>query len=54
MIFTGSKYFAASDLHGETPHRKIGKTDVVELKEKDGTTKRKYIVYFNGVKNRWC
>jgi hypothetical protein len=45
----GSKYFSASDLHDETPRRKIRKVDVAELKEKDGSTKRKYIVYFDGV-----
>jgi hypothetical protein len=42
----GSKYLSASDLHGEQPRRKIGKVDVVELKEKDGTTKRKFVIYF--------
>ena len=45
----GNKYFSASDLHGETPHHRIGKVALVELKEKDGSTKRKYLVYFEGV-----
>jgi hypothetical protein len=45
----GSKYLTANDLHGETQRRKIGKVDVVELKEKDGSTKRKYVAYFEGV-----
>ena len=45
----GIKYFSASDLHGETPRRRIGKVALVELKEKDGSTKRKYLVYFEGV-----
>jgi len=45
----GSKYFSVPDLHGETPHRSIGKVAPVELKEKDGSTKRKYLVYFVGV-----
>ena len=36
----GSKYFSASDLHGETPRRRIGKVDQVELKGKDGRSKR--------------
>jgi hypothetical protein len=44
----GSKYFSVADLHGERPRRKIGKIDVTDLKEKDGSTKRKYIVYFEG------
>jgi len=42
----GSKYFSVSDLHGETPRRKIGKVDVAELKDKDGSTKRKFVCYF--------
>ena len=45
----GSKYLTAADLHGETWLRRIGKVAPVELKEKDGTTKRKYLVYFEGV-----
>lgn len=45
----GSKYLAANDLHGEQPRWKIGKVDLIELKEKDGTTKRKFLVYFQGV-----
>jgi hypothetical protein len=45
----GSRYFSASDLHGETPLRRIGKTEKVELKGKDGTNKPKYIIYFDGV-----
>src|SRR3954447_21119403 len=45
----GSKYYSASDLHGETPHHRIGKVALAELKEKDGSTKRKYLVYCDGV-----
>jgi hypothetical protein len=45
----GPKYYGTSDLHGETPRRKIGKVDVAELKDKDGSTKRKFLVYFEGV-----
>ncbi len=45
----GSKYLAASDLHGETPHYKIGRVDVVELTDKNGTTKRKFVIHFVGV-----
>jgi hypothetical protein len=44
----GSKYLGASDLKGQRPRHTIGKVDVAELKEKDGTTKRKRIVYFEG------
>lgn len=42
----GSKYFSAADLHGEVIRRKIGKVEIAELKEKDGSTKRKFIVSF--------
>ena len=45
----GSRYLTANDLHGETQRRKVGKADVVELKEKDGSTKRKFVAYFEGV-----
>ena len=45
----GSRYFAASDLHGEVIRRKIGKSEIVELKEKDGSTKRKFLLYFEGI-----
>jgi hypothetical protein len=45
----GSKYLTAGDLRGEQPRREIGRVDVVELKEKDGSTKRKFVTYFKGV-----
>lgn len=46
----GAKYLSPADLHGEQVRYKIGKVDVVELREpKDGSTKRKFIVYFIGV-----
>jgi hypothetical protein len=44
----GSKYFSVSDLKGETLRRKIGKVEVAELREKDGTTRRKYLLYLEG------
>jgi len=44
----GSTYLTAGDLHSEQPRRKIGKVDLVELKEKDGTAKRKFLVYLEG------
>jgi hypothetical protein len=44
----GSKYLSVPDLKGQQPRRKIGKVDVETLKEKDGTTKRKYVIYFDG------
>jgi hypothetical protein len=45
----GSKYFSVTDLHGKQPRLKIGKVDLAELKDKDGSTKRKFVVYFEGV-----
>jgi hypothetical protein len=44
----GSKYFSVPDLKGHRPRRTIGKVEVAELKEKDGTTKRKRIIYLEG------
>ena len=41
----GSRYLAVSDLKGETPRRKIGKVEVAELKQKDGSTKKKYVLF---------
>jgi hypothetical protein len=45
----GSKYLSVADLQGETPRYRIGKVDVADLKDKDGTTKRRILVYFDGV-----
>ncbi|WP_426527248.1 hypothetical protein [Bradyrhizobium sp. McL0615] len=45
----GNKYYSVPDLHGETPHFRIGKIVPAELKEKDGSTKRRYLLYFEGV-----
>jgi len=39
----GSKYFSASDLKDSEPRLKVGKVEVAELREKNGTTKRKYV-----------
>jgi hypothetical protein len=45
----GSKYYSVADLQGETPRHRIGKVDVDNLKDKDGTTKRRILVYFDVV-----
>jgi hypothetical protein len=45
----GSKYFSVADLNGETPRLRIGKVEAGELKDKDGTTKRRLLIYFEGV-----
>ena len=44
----GSKYLSVSDLKGQRPRRTIGKVEIAELKEKDGTTRRKFVLYFEG------
>jgi hypothetical protein len=45
----GSKYYSASDLHGEIVDSKISKIEIAELREKDGSTKRKYVAWLFGV-----
>lgn len=45
----GSKYFSVADLKDGEPRFKVGKVEVAELREKNGTTKRKYVVLFEGV-----
>ena len=45
----GSKYYGSIDLHGATPRHVIGKVGPLELKDKDGSTKRKLAAYFEGV-----
>lgn len=45
----GSKYLSVADLQGEMPRYRIGKIDVSDLKDKDGTTKRRMLAYFDGV-----
>ena len=42
----GSKYLGVADLKGATPRRKIGKVEVAELRQKDGSTRKKYVLYF--------
>jgi hypothetical protein len=42
----GSKYLGAADLNGRTKRVKIIDTEVSDLREKDGSTKRKWIVWF--------
>jgi hypothetical protein len=44
----GSKYLSVADLKDGEPRLKIGKVEVVELREKNGTTKRKYVIWFEG------
>jgi hypothetical protein len=45
----GSRYLSAADLKEGEPRLKIGKVEVAELRDKTGTTKRKYVVLFEGV-----
>ena len=39
---------SAADLKGQQKRAKIGKTDVADFKEKNGATRRKYVLYFEG------
>ena len=48
-LLYGGRYLSATDLHGETLRCKIGKVDPIELREKDGTIKQRYALYFIGV-----
>jgi hypothetical protein len=45
----GSKYFGVGDLNGETPRLRIGKVEVRDIPDKDGSTKRRLLIYFEGV-----
>jgi hypothetical protein len=45
----GSRFLSVADLKDDEPRLKIGKVEVAELREKNGTTKRKYVVFFEGV-----
>jgi hypothetical protein len=45
----GSKYLSAADLHGEVLDCTIGKVEIVDLREKDGSTKKKFVAYLIGV-----
>jgi hypothetical protein len=45
----GSKYLSVADLKDGEPRLKIGKVEVAELRDKNGTTKRKYVMLFEGV-----
>jgi len=42
----GSKYLSAADLGGRQKRAKIADVNVEDLREKDGSTKRKYVVAF--------
>jgi hypothetical protein len=44
----GSKYMAASDLDGSVIRAKIGKVELANLKQKDGTVSKKYALFFPG------
>ena len=47
-VLYGSKYLSVADLKDGEPQLKIGKVEVAELREKNGTTKRKYVMWFEG------
>jgi hypothetical protein len=45
----GSKYLSVADLKGGEPRLKIGKVEVADLRDKTGTTKRRYVTFFEGI-----
>jgi hypothetical protein len=45
-LLYGSRYLSADDLKGQRPRRTIGKVEIEDLKQKDGSTKRKFVVFF--------
>ena len=47
-LLYGSKYLGAADLKGQRPRFTIGKVETAELREKNGSTKRKRVLYFQG------
>jgi hypothetical protein len=44
----GSKYLSVSDLKGQRPRRTIGKVEIAELKNRDGSTQRKFVLFLEG------
>ena len=42
----GSKFLGAADLNGQRKRVKIVDTEISDLREKDGGTKRRYVVWF--------
>jgi hypothetical protein len=44
----GSKYLSAADLGGRQKRVQIADVSVEELRQKDGSTKRKYVLAFGG------
>jgi len=44
----GSKHISAADLEGQRKRVKIVDVSVEDLREKDGTTRRKYVIFFDG------
>jgi hypothetical protein len=42
----GTKYLSAADLKESEPRLKIGKVEVAELRDKSGSTRRKYVVLY--------
>jgi len=42
----GSKYLGEADLEGGEPRLKISKVELVELRDKNGSTKLKFVIWF--------
>ena len=45
----GSKYFGVGDLNDGTPRHRIGKVVPGDIADKDGSTKRRLLVFFENV-----
>jgi hypothetical protein len=44
----GSKYLSAADLKGNTLRVKIDKAEPVDLRQQDGSTQKKFVLFFDG------
>jgi hypothetical protein len=44
----GNKYLSAADLGNGTVRVKIGKVEPQDLRQQDGSTQKKYVLFFNG------
>jgi hypothetical protein len=44
----GSKYLGEADLEGGEPRLKISKVELAELRDKSGSSKLKFVIWFEG------
>jgi hypothetical protein len=48
QIYGGSKYFSVPDLDGGTRRATIGKVEPADLRQADGTMRKRLVLFFNG------